>query len=410
MVLRTSNRLQLTRGRGRRSRNSTSETLLECFQARPMLLTFVIAMLVSAFLLALSGNELSDGQTLVVKDDRSTSFLATTDTSPTSTNPQSIQKNENAMIRPVSCSELLASRKDDPADPNRHLDESPKKFVNMTDPNFFISLHAAHFDGLRWAHIYNKGNYYETGITEQFKSILYSAEKKGLVIDVGMNIGWFSIFSRKMGHSVVGFDPNLIMHTRVCESLELNGWLDDHTVKTFAYGLGEEAAVLNMTTGLNPGKASFFEDRMAKKFRKKMEVPVVKLDDVAQQQGWITNDEEPIYIWKIDVEGYEYHVLGGAQNLLHSGRVENILMENSVEDLRQMVDMYAAIYHAGYEIKMLSDVKGKAYHPEMVPALNAAFQQSSVGMDLDRIDKNNVPFLAKTVCNIWWKKRETSTL
>jgi FkbM family methyltransferase len=409
MVLRTSNRQRLISGRGRRSINGTSETLLECFRARPMLLTFVIAMLVLAFLLALSGNELSYGQTLMLMDNRSTSVLAISDASPTNTDPQPIQKNENALIRPVSCSELLASRKDDPADPNRHLVESPKKFVKMTDPNFFISLHAAHFDGLRWAHIYNKGNYYETGITEQFKSILYSAEKKGLVIDVGMNIGWFSIFSRKMGHSVVGFDPNLIMHTRVCESLELNGWLDDHTVKTFAYGLGEEATVLNMTTGLNPGKASFFEERMAKKFRKKQEVPVVKLDDVAEQQGWITNDELPIYIWKMDVEGYEYHVLQGAQKLLHSGKVENILMENSVEDLRQMVDMYAAIYHAGYEIKMISDVQGKPYHPEMIHPLNTAFQQSSVGMDLDLIDKNNVPFFAKTVCNIWWKKREIST-
>eukprot|EP00980_Cylindrotheca_fusiformis_P005898 scaffold1242_cov123-Cylindrotheca_fusiformis.AAC.7 len=209
-----------------------------------------------------------------------------------------------------------------------------------------------------------------------------------------------------MGHSVVGFDPNPVMHTRVCESLELNGWLNKNTVQTFAYGLGESDAILDLTTGYNPGKASFFEDRLAKRFRRKMKVPVVKLDDVADQQGWITNEDVPIYIWKLDVEGYEYHVLGGAQKLLHSGRVENILMENSIQDMRQMVDMYAAIYHAGYEIKMLSGVTGNAYHPELVPGLNTAFQGSFVGMDLDAVDKVTVPFLAKTVCNIWWTKRE----
>lgn len=385
-----------------------------------MLVTFVAALLVCSSLLALQGNELPYGQTLALMENQSRSVLATSDA--LSKNLRSVETAENHLTRPsketesiteaasnkiepVSCSKLLANRKNDPTDPNRGFEESPMKFVNMTDPNFFISLHEANFDAMRWAHIYRKGNYYETGITEQFKSILFSAEKKGLVIDVGMNIGWFSIFSRKMGHSVVGFDPNPVMHTRVCESVELNGWLNDNSVQSFAYGLGEEDTVLNMTTGKNPGKASFFEDRMAKKFRRQIEVPVVKLDDVADQQGWITNIEVPIHIWKLDVEGYEYHVLAGAQKLLHSGRVENILMENSVENMRQMVDMYAAIYHAGYEIKMLSDVQGNAYHPEMIPALNTAFQGSSVGMDLDQVDKLNVPFLAKTVCNIWWQKR-----
>ena len=37
----------------------------------------------------------------------------------------------------------------------------------------------------------DKGNYYETGITDQFHEILAEL-KPGLVLDIGMNIGWVS--------------------------------------------------------------------------------------------------------------------------------------------------------------------------------------------------------------------------
>ena len=41
----------------------------------------------------------------------------------------------------------------------------------------------------------NKGSYYETGITEQFHQILANATRKGLVLDIGMNIGWVRVAS-----------------------------------------------------------------------------------------------------------------------------------------------------------------------------------------------------------------------
>jgi FkbM family methyltransferase len=310
------------------------------------------------------------------------------------------------IIEPVSCSERLAGRKSDKRDPNREFNiESPKKYVNATDPEFWISLHAQNFDMMRWNHIYKNGNYYETGITEQFKEILHSRDKKGLVIDVGMNIGWFSVYSRAMGHDVVAFDPNPIMHTRVCESLKLNDWMDDNSVKTFAHGLGEEPASLNITTGKNPGGSSFLEDRLAKRFRKKLEVSVVRLDDVAEQEGWIIN-EEPIYLWKMDVEGYEYHVFRGATKLLQSGKVENIVLENSNKDLRQVIDMYAAIYSAGYEIHLISDVQAKPYHVEMIPGMNKEFQGISPGADESQAGENIIFLSTVAACNIWWKKRE----
>ena len=383
----------LIRGSTKREDNGT--VFLRFFVTRPLLSIAVVA--VSSWLVL-------SNDSYVYGPDLSPLYISSKEQTPAQNNSGLI----NNFIEPVSCSERLAGRSGDAQDPNQGytVDKLPKKYVNETDPKFWISLHKEYFDQLRWVHIYKNGNYYETGITDQFKEILHSRDKKGLVIDVGMNIGWFTVYSRAMGHDVVGFDPYPIMHTRVCESLDLNGWLNDNSVKTFIQGLGEKTETLNITTGKNPGGTSFDEDRLAKRFRKKLEVSVVRLDDVAEQQGWITN-EEPIYILKMDVEGYEYYVLGGASKLLQSRKIENLILENSNKDLRQVIDMYAAIYDAGYEVHMLSDVQGNPYHEEMIPGMNKELQGLSPGAELSQAGEN-IKFLAEVSCNLWWKRRNES--
>ena len=383
----------LIRGSTKREDNGT--VFLRFFVTRPLLSVAVVA--VSSWLVL-------SNDSYVYGPDLSPLYISSKEQTPAQNNSGLI----NNFIEPVSCSERLAGRSGDAQDPNQGytVDKLPKKYVNETDPKFWISLHKEYFDQLRWVHIYKNGNYYETGITDQFKEILHSRDKKGLVIDVGMNIGWFTVYSRAMGHDVVGFNPYPIMHTRVCESVDLNGWLNDNSVKTFIQGLGEKTETLNITTGKNPGGTSFDEDRLAKRFRKKLEVSVVRLDDVAEQQGWITN-EEPIYILKMDVEGYEYYVLGGASKLLQSRKIENLILENSNKDLRQVIDMYAAIYDAGYEVHMLSDVQGNPYHEEMIPGMNKELQGLSPGAELSQAGEN-IKFLAEVSCNLWWKRRNES--
>jgi hypothetical protein len=93
----------------------------------------------------------------------------------------------------VSCPAKIQTRNADGIfDPNKGMDESPKRYT-VTDPPFWISLHKKYFDNMRWVSIMDRGNYYETGITEQFHEILGNATVKGLVLDIGMNIGWVSL-------------------------------------------------------------------------------------------------------------------------------------------------------------------------------------------------------------------------
>lgn len=316
---------------------------------------------------------------------------------------------------PVDCVSLLQGRPHNVDDPNRSLEESPNKWVNATNPSFKISLHSQGFDPMRWASIMNRGNYYETGVTEQFHQILYNAPK-GLVIDVGMNIGWFTAYSRAMGHAVVAFDPNPIMHTRVCETLALNGWNDTSTtttttdlkplspfVRTFPYGLAGQLTTMNLTLGKNPGGSSFHQDRLAQKFRRYLPVQVVTLDDMADQEGWILETSPEIHVMKVDVEGFEPQVLKGATRLLASGKVQNMIMENSFKDDSLAKETLSTIYRAGYHVHFMSSVNGDAYHQDWVPTINRA-------LDTQQMDIPELELFSKTTINLWWKKKTSAAL
>mmetsp|Transcript_5945 Transcript_5945/g.11793 ORF Transcript_5945/g.11793 Transcript_5945/m.11793 type:complete len:420 (+) Transcript_5945:131-1390(+) len=316
-------------------------------------------------------------------------------------------------IHPVNCNGML---KDSTIwNPNKaYTREATKRWTN-TNPPFWISLHAEWFDNMRWASIMNKGEYYETGVTSLFHQILStyplsSSSSRPLVLDIGMNIGWFSLYSRAHGHEVAAFEPNPVMFLRICESLEHNKWNsygdpeannqnnNGPAVSLWQYGLGAQPGVFNLTMGKNPGGSSFYPDRLAKKFRKTMEVQVTTLDAVAIQEGWLNRQ---ISLMKVDVEGFEPFVFRGGKRLLNEGMVENLFMENSVNNLTEVGEMVDLIYGAGFRLKGIYTVNGDPYHEDWWPTFNPTLEERH-GSRENRNESDQMKFIAKVTCNIWW--------
>lgn len=130
------------------------------------------------------------------------------------------------VVKPLSCKDYPGSAR--------------FKKETTVDPPFWIALHGKHKDKLRWK-IMRHGVYYEKGITLQFQKILKD-QPAGIVLDVGMNIGWFSLLSRSLGHNVYSFEPNPMNIKRMCASLRLNnGWDTDGRQRIFHTALGSEA-------------------------------------------------------------------------------------------------------------------------------------------------------------------------
>lgn len=324
------------------------------------------------------------------------------------TTAKAVASDGDYTVRPVICNELM----NDSTiwDPNEHAEKDEMKRFTETDPPFWISLHHPSFDKMRWVSIKQTGEYYEKGVTSMFHQILSTydltntKEKQQpppLVIDIGMNIGWFSLYSRAHGHDVAAFEPNPVMFLRMCESLEYNKWgsgNDDsgNSVSLWKYGLGVQKGSFNLTLGNNPGGSSFFEDRLTKKFRRTIPVEVTTLDTVAVTQGWL---DRTVSLMKVDVEGFEPYVFEGGKKLLRDGRVENVFMESSVSDIAKVGEMVDLLYSAGFRMKGIYTVDGNPYHEDWWHTFNPVFEKRHGG-SVESSDQ--MKFLAKVTSNIWW--------
>ena len=319
-------------------------------------------------------------------------------------------KNNNIDIRihVVDCEKQVLTRNVSEAnDPNNGLPDLLYRYTK-TKPMFYISLHKQIFDRLRWNSIMQHGEYYEKGLTKVFYSILKD-KPAGRIIDIGMNIGWFALYSKAINptqFSVAAFEPNPIMHTRVCESIGLNHW-NDSGIEIYPYGLSNTTDVLTLTTGQNPGMSSFDPERLAKKFRKSIEVPVVTLDSVALHQNWISS-QQPIHLMKVDVEGHEPYVLKGAAQLLKSRLISNIIMENGCTDKQLVVELLQQISSAGYRLHMILNTNGDRIKSIDIPKMQQSITDLASKFDAtttnvtELLDNEDIQYFVTETFNSWW--------
>jgi FkbM family methyltransferase len=205
------------------------------------------------------------------------------------------------------------------------------------------------------------------------------------IVDVGFNRGDFSreALRRRPQARIVGFDPAASMQ------------------RAFATAFPHESRVelLPFAVGNAPGEAEFHDSRDGNSSLVGEVAPgadiyrvqVVTLDEVADHRGWPRID-----LLKIDAEGYDAHVLEGAEGLLVS----------------QAVDVFAFEFNAPWiaSRRFLRDtwsyLEGKPYRLfRLFNGFLSPFQYSHraerhdlgciyVGVGLKRLDEGNIPIRA----------------
>jgi len=150
-----------------------------------------------------------------------------------------------------------------------------------------------------------------------FLKFLELVDDGGHVLDIGANIGVMSYyFSKKLPHSVVhAFEPvplNRNVLLRVILKFNL------HNVKTYGYAVGNKNEKVKMVMPVLKKVyfhgLSHIDDKDSLKPGKRYGVEMKRLDDLE----FLRNVK--INAIKIDVEEYEYHVLCGAEELIHKNR------------------------------------------------------------------------------------------
>ena len=162
---------------------------------------------------------------------------------------------------------------------------------------------------------------YEPQLTDWLLSAL-SQGRAGLFIDVGANIGWFSLHAA--GHPrverVLAVEPDAGNLALLQAYIERNGLRG--RIEPIGCALGAEAgtARLYQYKPSNRGRHSLIMDHG----RGGSTVPVRCLDELLDAHGL---SELPIAAMKVDVEGYEPLVLAGGREAL--SRTQILVMEFS---------------------------------------------------------------------------------
>jgi len=314
-------------------------------------------------------------------------------------------------LEPVDCLELLDSyRKREIAQLRDHSDVLPyhKSYVRLTTTEipFYLSTSDANVDHIR-AGIFESGYYYEEVMTETMQTIIRGVsermkarnqKKRPIMLDVGGNVGWFSMVAAAHGAEVFVFEPNVVNMVRLCESSVLNGWTlspspSHNQVHPYLKGVSDKHGsreVMYKVDPKNPGSFSFSKEtaeNYASQFGKADalddKLQLVTLDALARDQNWLGDDNATtIAILKIDVEGLELKVLSGAQKLLKSHKVEYIFLEWKKDQVKNWEDMSTILLRSGYVLHKF----GEHFGPREFVTTNYA-NGKELAMDIAAIVK-----------------------
>ncbi|CAD6205646.1 unnamed protein product [Miscanthus lutarioriparius] len=140
----------------------------------------------------------------------------------------------------------------------------------------------------------------------------------GLVVDVGANVGMASFAAAVMGFRVLAFEPVFENLQRICDGVYLNRVQDRVVVYHAAASDQVGTITMHQVIGrLDNSAISAIGAKLAFKSNAEIavEVSTIPLDEVVP-------DTERVLMIKVDVQGWEYHVLRGASKLLSRGKGE----------------------------------------------------------------------------------------
>jgi FkbM family methyltransferase len=247
----------------------------------------------------------------------------------------------------------------------RDLVSSPSRFVEVQTPAGFAMFADPH-DVAVGQHI-AAGVMYEPAVTKAFQR--HVSPGSG-VLDVGANIGWFSMLGASLaGPSgrVTAVEPNP-SNARAVEAARLRNGFDNINVVQAAAGETMGLQVL-YTSGSNGVALALSDDPL--EVLDATSVAVIRLDDVVDHR---------VDVLKIDVEGAEYSALMGAKDLIRRDR-PTIITEFTPSAMPGVSGVPGEVYLSllvefGYEMAVLSEEQSPAMCGSDVSAVMDVWRQA----------------------------------
>jgi len=264
----------------------------------------------------------------------------------------------------------------------------------ISDPNFRVAVHTEEYDPVRWKTIFETGKYYEEEVHDRFVQVL-SDKPRSYVLDVGANIGYYTLLSAALGHNVVSFEPNPANILRICDSLRLNDWAnnDVHIFQNAVSNVHGDEMLLFAPKNPGQGFLKELDPNDSKTDEHQAKTVLVSLDKWAEEQGLFGIHDFSVEVLKVDVEGREPQVFLGASKLLKSGIVQNVLTECRRFGRSNVKEMMTVLFDAGFTLREPS-----------CPSINAKKSAEDNAKSLIAWAKDTLGPNSMKTMDLWWEK------
>ncbi|GLT26192.1 hypothetical protein SLA2020_012750 [Shorea laevis] len=155
-------------------------------------------------------------------------------------------------------------------------------------------------------------------ISATIQELLEGRSRNAFVVDVGANVGMASFAAAVMGFRVLAFEPVFENLQRICDGIWFNRVGELMTVFEAATSDRNGNITFHKLVGrLDNSAVSATGAKLAFKSNEEIAIQVrsILLDEVIPES-------ETVLLLKIDVQGWEYHVLKGAKKLLSRKKSE----------------------------------------------------------------------------------------
>ncbi|HEY1405881.1 MAG TPA: FkbM family methyltransferase [Spirochaetota bacterium] len=175
--------------------------------------------------------------------------------------------------------------------------------------------------------------------------------KNSIVIDVGANVGLFSLAASAKAKKVYAFEPNPVTFEILASHLSL--W-ECGNCTPVQYGLGEKSDSKTILYNDEHLVWSRMEDcgMNTEPVTNSAPVEIVTLDEFASKSG-----VEYISFIKIDTEGYEMNVLKGAREIIKKHKP--VIAISSYHKPEDITEIPAFLYSLRPDYKMMHSKRGE---------------------------------------------------
>lgn len=186
----------------------------------------------------------------------------------------------------------------------------------------FIDFKKGHIMKLRNGVFFKVVHFMETlTINEIFNNDDYkikNLKNNSVVIDIGANIGVFSVYiaNKIKTPSVFSFEPSRKTFNQLIDNVRLNRF--EKTIVPINCAVGGKRGTTKLYDAGISGVKSIYQTRNERKFEP---VRIITLEDI-----FVTNNIRKCDLLKIDCEGAEYEILSNCPNSIYK-RISNIAME-----------------------------------------------------------------------------------